>query len=86
MPSLHFGASVLSAILLSESNKAAGAVGWAYAGLLGYALVHLGEHYVTDLAAGLVLVAIVRKGEPIAEPLALAVSEGIQRLERVANS
>jgi membrane-associated phospholipid phosphatase len=86
MPSLHFGASVLSAMLLSESNRAAGAVGWAYAGLLGLALVHLGEHYVLDLLAGLALVAIVRKGEPLVEPLALAFSDHIQRLERIANA
>ena len=85
MPSLHFGASVLSAMLLSESNRAAGAVGWAYAGVLGLSLVHLGEHYVLDLLAGLALVAVVRKGEPLVEPLALALSERIQGLERIAN-
>ena len=57
MPSLHFGASVLAAMLLSESNPRAGAVGWTYAGTLGLALVYLGEHYVIDLIAGLGLVA-----------------------------
>jgi len=86
MPSLHFGASVLAAILLSESNRKAGAVGWTYAGVLGFALVYLGEHYVVDLLAGLALVAAVRVGEPYAEPLALAVSSGVQQLERIANS
>jgi hypothetical protein len=85
MPSLHFGASVLSAILLWESNRAAGVVGGLYAGVLGLALVHLGEHYVLDLLAGLGLVAAVRGGEPLAEPLALALSDGIQRLEAIAN-
>ena len=86
MPSLHFGASVLAAILLSESHPKAGAVGWTYAGVLGFALVYLGEHYVVDLLAGLGLVAAVRFGEPFAEPLALAVSAGVQQLERIANS
>ena len=85
MPSLHFGASVLAAILLTESNPRAGAVGWTYAGTLGLALVYLGEHYVVDLLAGLGLVAGVRLGEPLVEPLALAVSGGIQQLERIAN-
>ncbi len=85
MPSLHFGASVLAAILLWESNRAAGVVGAAYAGVLGFALVHLGEHYVLDLIAGLGLVAIVRGGEPLAEPMALALSDGIQQLEAIAN-
>ena len=85
MPSLHFGASVLAAILLTESSPRAGAVGWTYAGTLGLALVYLGEHYVVDLLAGLGLVAGVRLGEPLVEPLALAVSGGIQHLERLAN-
>ena len=86
MPSLHFGASVLAAILLSESSRTAGAIGWTYAGVLGFALVYLGEHYVVDLLAGLGLVAAVRVGEPHAEPLALAISRAVQRLERVAGS
>jgi membrane-associated phospholipid phosphatase len=86
MPSLHFGSSVLAAILLSESSPRAGALGWTYAGVLGFALVYLGEHYVVDLLAGLGLVAAVRIGEPIAEPLALAISGAIQELERAANS
>ncbi len=86
MPSLHFGASVLAAILLGESNRAAGAIGWTYAGVLGFALVYLGEHYVVDLLAGLGLVAAVRVGEPFAEPLALAISGAVQQLERTANA
>jgi membrane-associated phospholipid phosphatase len=86
MPSLHFATSVLAAILLTEANPAAGAVGWGYALTLGFGLVYLGEHYVTDLVAGAALVAAVRRGEPLAEPLALRVSETLQRLERIANS
>ncbi len=84
MPSLHFGASVLTAILLSETSPRAAVAGWTYAGVLGFALVYLGEHYVIDLIAGLGLVAVVRLGEPLAEPISLAVSRGIQRLERLA--
>jgi membrane-associated phospholipid phosphatase len=85
MPSLHFGASVLAAMLLSESSPRAGALGWTYAGVLGFALVYLGEHYVVDLLAGLGLVAVVRGVDPYAEPLAGAVSRAVQRLELVAN-
>ena len=84
MPSLHFGASVLAAILLTESDPRAGAVGWTYAGGLGFALVYLGEHYVIDLLAGLGLVGLVRFGEPLMEPLSMAISRGVQRLEAVA--
>ena len=85
MPSLHFGTSVMAALLLGETGRAAGAAGWAYATALGFALVYLGEHYVTDLAAGAILVAAVRRGEPLADPVVSRVSAAIQRLERIAN-
>jgi membrane-associated phospholipid phosphatase len=85
MPSLHFGTSVMAAILLSESGPVAGAVGWAYALTLGFALVYLGEHYAVDLLAGATLVALVRRGEPLVEPLAQAASAAVQRLEDIAN-
>jgi hypothetical protein len=85
MPSLHFATSLLAALLLAETGRAPGALGWGYALTLGFALVYLCEHYVVDLAAGAALVALVRRGEPLAEPVALAVSSGVQRLERIAN-
>ena len=49
MPSLHFATSVQSAHVLSDIGRAHGAIGWAYALTLGFALVYLGEHYVIDL-------------------------------------
>jgi len=85
MPSLHFASSVMAALLLAESGRVPGAVGWAYAATLGVALVHLGEHYVTDLLAGLAVVAAARRGEPIAEPFATRISALAQRLEAIAN-
>ena len=85
MPSLHFGTSVLAALLLGDINRVAGAVGWTYAITLGFALVYLGEHYVIDLLAGAALVAVVRRGEPLVEPAALGFSGAIQRVERLAN-
>jgi hypothetical protein len=85
MPSLHFAASVMAAILLTEAGPVEGALGWAYAGALGFALVYLGEHYVIDLIMGAALVALVRKGEQLAEPLADSVSATLQRLEELAN-
>lgn len=86
MPSLHFATAVLAAMLLSETGPVAGTVGWAYAAALGLALVHLGEHYVTDLLVGAALIAVVRRGEPIAEPLVDRVNAALRRLERIANS
>ena len=85
MPSLHFGTSVMAAILLSETGPRAGALGALYAGALGFALVYLGEHYVTDLVAGAALVAAVRAGEPVADPVVSLASRGVQALERIAN-
>ena len=85
MPSLHFATSVSAALSLAEIGRAEGALGWGYATTLGFALVYLGEHYVTDLAAGALLVTAVRRGEPLAEPLVKGINSGLQRLERLAN-
>jgi membrane-associated phospholipid phosphatase len=85
MPSLHFATSVIGAMSLAETGRTAGAAGWGYALTLGFALVYLGEHYVTDLVAGAALVAAVRGGEPLAEPAVEAVNRRLQRLERLAN-
>jgi membrane-associated phospholipid phosphatase len=85
MPSLHFATSTMAAISLSEAGRGPGTVGWAYALTLGFALVYLGEHYVTDLVAGGTLVAAVRRGEPLAEPAVERVNAAMRGLERVAN-
>jgi membrane-associated phospholipid phosphatase len=71
MPSLHFATSAMAALLLSETGCVAGGLGASYAVVLGFALVYLGEHYVVDLAGGLVLCVAVRAAEPLARrPLA----------------
>ncbi|HEX6782953.1 MAG TPA: phosphatase PAP2 family protein [Solirubrobacterales bacterium] len=85
MPSLHFATSLQAALSLSEAGRTEGALGWGYAGTLGFALVYLGEHYVTDLVAGAALVAAVRRGEPLAEPLIRRINGSLQRLERIAS-
>jgi hypothetical protein len=85
MPSLHFATSLQAAILLSETGRVPGALGWGYATTLAFALVYLCEHYVIDLTVGAAIVALVRRGETFADPIAQVVSRGVQRLERVAN-
>jgi membrane-associated phospholipid phosphatase len=85
MPSLHFATSVSAAISLAGTGRVAGAVGWSYALTLGFALVYLGEHYVTDLAAGAGLVAVAQRGESLGEPAVEAVNRRLQGLERLAN-
>jgi membrane-associated phospholipid phosphatase len=84
MPSLHFATSLMAAIHLAEIGPVPGAFGWAYAGTLAFALVYLGEHYVNDLLAGAALVALVRRGEPLAEPLVEAINRALRRLEAIA--
>jgi membrane-associated phospholipid phosphatase len=84
MPSLHFATSVQAALSLSKAGKLEGTLGWTYALTLGFALVYLGEHYVTDLLAGGLLVAAVRRGETVAEPLVQGFNGALQQLERIA--
>jgi membrane-associated phospholipid phosphatase len=85
MPSLHFATSLAVGLSLSEASREEGVVGLGYAATLGFALVYLGEHYVTDLIAGAALVAGVRWAEPLAEPLLLRAGEALARLERLAS-
>jgi membrane-associated phospholipid phosphatase len=85
MPSLHFATSLTAALLLAETGHTEAVLGWTYAGILGFALVYLGEHYVVDLLAGAAIVIAVRRGERYVEPVAQAVSRALQRLERIAN-
>lgn len=86
MPSLHFATSVMAAHVLRDSGRVQGALGWGYALTLGYALVHLGEHYVTDLVAGFALAEAVRRAAPRVAPLAASVSRGVQALEARAHA
>lgn len=85
MPSLHFATSLLAAILLSETGTVPGVAGWSYAITLAVALVYLGEHYVIDLLVGAGVVTAVRRGQPLARPLAQRISALAQRLELLAN-
>jgi hypothetical protein len=86
MPSLHFATSVTAAHVLAETGTLAGLVGWAYTGMLGTALVYLGEHYVVDLVAGLALAEGVRAGAPAATPLARRLSGVVQAIEAQARA
>jgi PAP2 superfamily len=86
MPSLHFATSLMSAHLLSEVSPVAGAVGWTYAGLLGLALVYLGEHYAVDLVGGALLAETVRRNAARTAPLARRLTDGLAALQRIAAS
>lgn len=81
MPSLHFATSVMAAHILSEMGRGPGRLGWAYAATLGFGLVYLGEHYVLDLAVGLLLTEGIRMAAPAAAPVLRSVARNVQRLE-----
>ena len=86
MPSLHFATSLMGAHLLSEVGPVSGAVGFTYTGLLGLALVYLGEHYAADLLGGAVLAESVRGAAPRVTPLARRLVQSLNRLEVLAAS
>jgi membrane-associated phospholipid phosphatase len=86
MPSLHFATSVMAALLLAEVDPLAGALGFGYTAMLGFALVYLGEHYLVDLLAGTALTLAVRRTAPRATPLISAVARGVGALGEKAQA
>jgi membrane-associated phospholipid phosphatase len=57
----HFASTLSAALALREADARAGALGFAYAAVLGFTLVYAGEHYVADLLLGaLVALALSR--------------------------
>jgi membrane-associated phospholipid phosphatase len=85
MPSLHFATSLMAALLLAEVGPLAGALGFGYAAVLGFALVYLGEHYAVDLLGGAALALAVRRLEPRAGPALARVGRAVAALEAVAH-
>ena len=53
MPSLHTALTLLVALGLASAAPRLRPLGWAYLGIMMFALVYLGEHYVVDIVAGL---------------------------------
>ncbi len=85
MPSLHFATTVMAALLLAEVGSLAGAIGFSYAVVLGFALVYLGEHYVVDLLAGAALAGAVRRLERPAGAVLARVGRAVAALEAMAH-
>jgi hypothetical protein len=86
MPSLHFATSVMAAMVLADVGPVEGTVGWAYAITLGFALVHLGEHYVADLIAGAALAGAVRAAARPLGPVLADAARVVARLEARAHA
>ena len=78
MPSDHISSAAITAMALSEIGAAEGAFGWAYVAGAAFAVVYLGEHYLIDVLAGLAIAEIVRRAEPLAEPLVRAVAYALE--------
>jgi hypothetical protein len=85
MPSLHFATSLMAALLLVEAGPVAGALGFSYLAMLGFALVYLGEHYVVDLLGGAALTLAVRRWGPRARPAIERFGAAIAALEAKAH-
>ena len=81
IPSDHFATALMAALTLGELGPAAGAAGLAYALLLGFALVYLGEHYVADLMAGGALAVAVAGVAPLASRAARRADALWRRIE-----
>ena len=82
MPSDALPAMAITARSLAELNRTWGTAAWALTALDGLVLVYLGEHYVADLIAGLALVELVWRGEPLALPLVRTGNATLRTLER----
>ena len=65
---------------MGEVGRKEAVAGWTYAAALGFALVYLGEHYVTDLVAGLALAEAVRFGAPRVAPAISAAADALRSL------
>jgi hypothetical protein len=76
----------MAAYVLADLGPAEAALGWAYALTLGFALVHLGEHYVADLLAGAALMAAVTRLERPLGPRLLRAGRVVRAIEARAQA
>jgi membrane-associated phospholipid phosphatase len=59
MPSLHTALTTAVALTLWRVNRIAGISGWLYVAAMGLSLFYLGEHYVTDVVAGIAMTCVL---------------------------
>jgi len=78
MPSDHIASAAITAMALWEVRTALGVLGWTYVAAASFAVVYLGEHYVTDVLAGLAIAEVVRRGEPVAAPIARKIAHAFE--------
>ena len=67
MPSVHMAITVVAALGLARFGRAGAVAGWTYAALMLFSIVYLGEHWVIDEIAGLIVALIAwRVAAPVA--------------------
>lgn len=65
MPSLHFAMTVIAAAGLAAFGRSVLIGAIAYAVVMGFALVYMGEHWMVDLAGGVLLAALAWWGAKV---------------------
>ena len=85
MPSDAIPAAASTARSLAQLSPVAGVVAWGCTGLLAFTVVYLGEHYVTDVIAGLALSEAVWHAEPAILPLVHLGLDVLHELERLVS-
>jgi membrane-associated phospholipid phosphatase len=78
MPSDHIASAAITAMALWEVGVLYGIFGWAYVAGAAFAVVYLGEHYVTDVLAGLAIATAVDLAEPHVTPIVRRVAHALE--------
>ena len=86
MPSLHFATSLMAAILLRETGRMPGALGWGLRARRSASRSSTSASTTSPTCSPARRWSrVVRRGEPLAEPVVEAVNRRAARLERIAN-
>lgn len=84
MPSDHIASAAITAMALSEVSVAYGVLGWTYVVLAAFSVVYLGEHYLVDVIAGLLVAEAIRLTEPVVSPAVRRIARDIERVAATA--
>ena len=78
MPSDHIASAAITAMGLWEVGVVYGIFGWMNVVGASFAVVYLGEHYVTDVLAGLAIAGVVAVSEPHVTPIVRRVAHALE--------
>ncbi len=80
MPSDHIASAAMTAMGLAEVGPIYGVLGWTYVALASFAVVYMGEHYVTDVVVGLAIATGIQHWEAQTTPLVRRIAWALDRL------